>query len=137
MPSPPLPLSDKQGQDIHVQRRMVNCTFLDGGCEGMVQERFQQAFEEVRRGLTSEVMCSLDPEFPLTPTHTYIPSPSPHKTKLIATCWDHVGPLKDKTVLVMGHSLGGGLSIFMAIKLWKDLQTLPALTFGWAGPFIG
>lgn len=40
-------------------------------------------------------------------------------TQLIADCWTHVGPLRGKTVYVTGHSLGGGFSVFMSVKLWK------------------
>lgn len=40
-------------------------------------------------------------------------------TQLIAKCWTDVGPLRGKTVYVTGHSLGGGMAVFMSIKLWK------------------
>ena len=30
-----------------------------------------------------------------------------------------MGPLRGKTVYVTGHSLGGGMAVFMSIKLWK------------------
>lgn len=45
--------------------------------------------------------------------------------------------LTNKKVYVAGHSLGGALSLFMTIYLWKEKSILPEVSLGIAGPFIG
>jgi hypothetical protein len=92
-----------QGGDIHVNRRLVPCSFINE-CQGLVNDRFQEAFLD----LISKVPSSF---------------------------WEE--KVRHKNVLVAGHSLGGSLQLFMAFYLWKELETLPQMSFGLAGPFIG
>lgn len=159
-----------QGEAIHHNRTMVNCTFLDGGCQGQVHNKFQQAFEEVRgRSIHQSARW---PQVCHTTQSNLHTTHNSTRTQLIAKCWTDVGPLRGRRVYVTGHSLGGGMSVFMSIKLWKvmdqiplvrmctepkhlqmtnsfetnqpppstpkqDLGTLPVMTLGWAGPFVG
>jgi hypothetical protein len=37
----------RQGGDIHNNRQMVPCTFINGSCDGLVHERFQESFLEL------------------------------------------------------------------------------------------
>jgi hypothetical protein len=41
-----------QGGDIHNDRRLVACRFLEGSCYGMVNGRFQEAFQDLVHDLT-------------------------------------------------------------------------------------
>lgn len=45
--------------------------------------------------------------------------------------------VKGRNVYLTGHSLGGSLQLAMGIFLWKHLGTLPVMSLGLAGPFIG
>lgn len=43
-----------EGGDIHNERRLVACRFLEGSCYGMVNDRFQQAFQDIIQQIDDE-----------------------------------------------------------------------------------
>lgn len=45
-----------QGGDIHNERRLAACRFLNGSCYGMVNDRFQQAFEDLIADFPNELV---------------------------------------------------------------------------------
>jgi hypothetical protein len=89
-----------EGGNIHVNRQLVPCNFLNNSCGGLVHNRFQQAFNS----FIDDYM---------------------------------IEQIKNKTVYIAGHSLGGAFVIFMGIYLENVLQQTPKLMLGLAGPFIG
>jgi hypothetical protein len=48
-----------EGGDIHNERRLSACRFLNGSCYGMVNDRFQQAFQDLVRDLDENVISNL------------------------------------------------------------------------------
>jgi hypothetical protein len=49
----------RAGGDIHNNRRLAACRFLDGSCYGMVNDRFQQAFQDLVRDIPEELFSDL------------------------------------------------------------------------------
>jgi len=92
--------STTDGGQIHVDRHLSNCTFLNDHCKGRVHDRFQSAFNSL---IDAAPFSSL-----LQSSH-----------------------------FIVGHSLGGSFSLFMALYSYHVLQKIPKIVLGLAGPFIG
>jgi hypothetical protein len=52
-------------------------------------------------------------------------------------CKDAIEEIRNTTIYITGHSLGGAFSLFMTAKLYYDYHIIPKVSYGFAGPFIG
>ena len=107
----------------------------------------QEAFLEVREGgwaegsLCVKFWCSPPPcEKDVHSAPNFHPGPLnlALPPQLMNKCQDTLKQIKHtKHIFVTGHSLGGALALFFTLHLWQDLGVLPAISIGFAGPFIG
>ena len=52
-------------------------------------------------------------------------------------CHNAIEKIRNTTIYITGHSLGGALALFMTAKLYYDYHIIPKVSYGFAGPFIG